>query len=225
MKPLIILNFHGIGTPHGDVPDDERPYWLSKTHFETVLDKIVQFRKTGNHVKITFDDGNKSDLKIATPLLLDRDLKAEFFVLLGRINDPHYLSVDDICMLQKQGMGVGLHGRHHLDWRTLDAKSLKDETEIAAQELMKIIKMPVDKVAIPFGGYNKNVIQQLKSLQFQKILTSDGGGTRPENRIQARSSLRSDTSTDQLDAILNNRYGTKARVRRKLSQFVRQKLI
>ena len=225
MKPLIILNFHGIGVPHDGVPTDERPYWLSTSHFVQVLDKVVEYRDAGYEIEITFDDGNKSDLEIATPLLVQRGLRAAFFVLLGRLVDPHYLSAEDIRALQNEGMEIGLHGRHHLNWRSLEKEDLMDETRIAAKDLSEITGSASEKVAIPFGSYNRNVIAHLKRMHFRKILTSDSGVARLHDQIQARTSLRADTTMEQLDAVVNNRYGIKTRLRRRLSKFVRQNIV
>lgn len=225
MNPITILNFHGVGTPHSKVDDSERPYWLSSRQFEDILDKIVLSRKAGHNIEITFDDGNKSDLEIAAPLLLHRGLSASIFVLLGRINDPDYLSPADIYALQERGMTIGLHGRHHLDWRTLDKATLIDETKTAAHDLLKITGIPPEEVAIPFGAYNRSVISHLKKLPFTKIMTSDSGHTDINQRVQARTSLRSDMTMNHLDIILNDSFGIQARMRRQLSQFVRQYIV
>jgi len=60
------LEFHGIGSPHGGVTEDERFYWLSRETFVSLLQAIVETREGSDlPVAITFDDGNESDVLIA----------------------------------------------------------------------------------------------------------------------------------------------------------------
>ena len=87
MPAQLILEFHGIGSPHGGVTDEDEPlYWLSRETFISLLQTIVVTREGSNlPVAITFDDGNESDALIALPELAKRNLKAIFFVVGGRI--------------------------------------------------------------------------------------------------------------------------------------------
>ena len=87
MPAQLILEFHGIGSPHGGVTDKNEPmYWLSRETFASLLQAIVVTREGSDlPVAITFDDGNESDALIALPELAKRNLKAIFFVVGGRI--------------------------------------------------------------------------------------------------------------------------------------------
>ena len=85
MPAQLILEFHGIGSPHGGVTDKNEPmYWLSREIFVSLLQAIVVTREGADlPVAITFDDGNESVALIALPELAKRNLKAIFFVVGG----------------------------------------------------------------------------------------------------------------------------------------------
>lgn len=221
----MILTFHGLGPPPASVPADERPYWLSAERFAAVLDRVAAARTAGRDVRLTFDDGNRSDLEIALPFLRARGLVADFFVLTGRFGRPRALSEADVQALVAAGMAVGLHGRDHLDWRRLDAAGLARETEAARARLASVLGRPVTAVSVPFGAYDRRVMAHLRRQGFAEILTSDGGATRPEATIKPRTSLRADTDDATLDAVIADRVPPVRRLRRALSRRVRRYLI
>ena len=95
-------------------PGEDR-FWIPVDPFRSILD-ILAGR---NDVRITFDDGNASDLDIALGELRDRDLTATFFVIAGRIGAPGSLDEDGMLELARHGMTIGSHGMDHRPWRRL----------------------------------------------------------------------------------------------------------
>lgn len=221
----VIVNFHGVGTPHEDVPDDEKPYWVSERLFTGTVDRIAELRAQGHDIRITFDDGNRSDIDIAARVLSERQMRADFFVLTGRIGWERYLTPYDIRMLVEMGMGVGLHGRDHVDWRRLDPSDLEAETVAARAALAQVAGGPVTMVSVPFGAYDRPVIAHLKRLRYVEIHTSDGGTAADGALILPRTSIRSDMSAERIEAILTAREGPVPRLRRALSMFLRQRVV
>ncbi|MEM7546724.1 MAG: polysaccharide deacetylase family protein [Pseudomonadota bacterium] len=222
---LAILNFHGIGVPHDGVPADEVPYWVSADKFRTVLDQIKQFEAQGGQALITFDDGNRSDLEIASPELKLRNMTGHFFILTGRFGDPRYLSPVDLLRLQESGMAIGLHGRDHVDWRKLDTAGLAAETIDARHRLGEIVGQRIDTVGIPFGAYNRRVIEHLKQAGFQEIYTSDGGYASRRRVVRHRTSVRSDMSDSQIAGVLNGRESVVAKTRRGLKAWLKEHIV
>jgi hypothetical protein len=106
MPAQLILEFHGIGSPHGGVTDEDEPlYRLSRETFASLLQAIVVTREGSDlPIAITFDDGNESDALIALPELAKRNLKAIFFIVGGRIGMPHYLDRAALRDLVSAGM-------------------------------------------------------------------------------------------------------------------------
>lgn len=80
-RSIVNLTFHGIGDAPESIGNDERDVWLSTDRFNKVLDVIQPM----TWVRVTFDDGNKSDIETALPALTSRGMRASFFVCAGRI--------------------------------------------------------------------------------------------------------------------------------------------
>lgn len=217
----IILNFHGIGTPHDRVDASERPYWIGEDMFRAIVDR-VSARPDADSVRWTFDDGNRSDLVVGARVLAEREKSGAFFLLTGRFDDPHYVSCDDARALVSMGMEVGLHGRDHVDWRQVPRWQLDSETVEARDLLADVVGQPINGVAIPFGAYNRTVIAHLKDCGFDHIYTSDGGSCHPDDRIVNRTSVREDMSLAHIDAILDDDVPIKRRVKRRISTTLRR---
>ncbi len=219
---LCILNFHGIGKPHEGVSAGEAPYWVSRARFCRILDQIKAYEAQGGHVLITFDDGNRSDFEFACPELVARNLTASFFVLTGRCGDSQYLSAGDIRALHVKGMRIGLHGKDHIDWCTIDDASLATETIEARTELSEIVGQLVDTVAIPFGSYNGRVMRHLKHAGFREIYTSDGGSASNSKRVRHRTSIREDMSDSWIENTLSGKESPVRRLKRGLKGLLKE---
>lgn len=220
----MILNFHGIGTPHAGVDAPERPYWVSEKQFIEIRD-MVQRRDDADDILWTFDDGNRSDLDVGAPALAECGRKAIFFLLTGRFDDPNYLDHEQTRKLVAMGMAVGLHGRDHVDWRNAGSAQLDAETVDARNDLATVTGLPVDQVAIPFGAYNRRIISHLVTCGFSKINTSDGGPSWPDQRILSRTSVRCDMSLERVAELIDDRLSPHRKLKRKVSIFLRRNVL
>ncbi|GAA1300409.1 glycosyl transferase [Planotetraspora silvatica] len=192
MDSVVNLTVHGIGPTHRELDTGEDATWVEVDQFEQVLDAA-----TGRpDVVITFDDGNLSDVEIALPRLLKRGLKAEFFVLAGRLGEPGRLCANSVRELVQAGMAVGSHGWAHRDWRRIDEKQAVEELIDAHRVLTEVTGNEVTRVAIPFGSYDRHVLRRLRRAGVTRAFTSDRGRARRHAWLQARNSLSRD-----LDAI------------------------
>lgn len=217
----VALNFHGLGDPHAGVDADERPFWLSRKAFTAIVDRIAGDPHP-QRFAITFDDGNASDLE-AAKMLADRGLTGRFYVLAGRLGEPHYLSHADLRTLTDMGMTVGLHGRHHVDWRTLDDDALEDETVRARDEVAEAAGHPVEEVAIPFGAYDSRVFGWLERHGFRHILTSDRGVFDPRALVWNRNTMMADMDADAVETILAGYAGPVERLKQAASRAYRRR--
>ena len=165
--PVIIL--HGIGTPGRSLEPGEEVFWLSRETFCTALDRIVEMGAAAP--RITFDDGNASDIDIALPELLARGLNATFFLLTSRLGQPGSLTRADVTALAGAGQTIGLHGANHVDWRRLDGAGRAREYEAARDMLRDLSGQPVDEAAAPFGLYDRQVVVDLQGLGFLLLMS------------------------------------------------------
>jgi peptidoglycan/xylan/chitin deacetylase (PgdA/CDA1 family) len=178
--------FHGVGTPQRELEPGEHVYWVGTDQFLSILDEIA----TWPAVRISFDDGNASDARIALPALLQRGLTAEFFALAGRLDQPGSLSSDDVRELRREGMTIGSHGMHHRSWRHLDEPTRQAEFVTAREQLQEVAGAPVDTAACPLGQYDRGVLSSLRGLGYRHVFTSDRRPAVAGSWLQPRYSVR-----------------------------------
>jgi peptidoglycan/xylan/chitin deacetylase (PgdA/CDA1 family) len=199
MRAVTNLTVHGIGEPARELDPGEGETWVSVARFERVMDAVAG----RPDVRITFDDGNASDVEIALPRLVERGLRAEFFVLAGLLGEPGRLDSTGVRELLSAGMRIGSHGWAHRDWRTLDAGQAAEELSAAHHLLGQLTGEPVSRVAIPFGSYDRRVLSRLRRAGVTRAYTSDGGRARPDAWLQPRTSLKRDLDSGWLTRVLS----------------------
>src|ERR1700694_4014462 len=205
IKKELVLIFHGVGEPHPEVDSEEKPYWLSRDRFTHLLDQILDLAPNAKtRISLTFDDGNTSDILIALPDLTCRDLSASFFVCANRIGKKHYLSDAMIRELLGAGMSVGSHGMDHRDWRLLDPAGLRCEISEARHRLEDVIQRPVTSVAIPFGSYDRRVLNLLGRERWDVIYTSDRGTTCVTSKFKPRTPIKATMRDDEILHLLHS---------------------
>jgi peptidoglycan/xylan/chitin deacetylase (PgdA/CDA1 family) len=196
-SPVVNVTFHGVGRPPAGRLQEES-VWVSESQFRRLLAPLA----TEPRVRITFDDGNASDLTEAVPRLMDHGLSATFFIVADRIGAEGFLSGDDIRKLVDTGMRVGVHGLSHRSWRGQQPDTLRRELIQARDELESIAGVAISTAACPFGAYDRRVLKTLKEIGFQHVFTSDRGWTRSDAWLQPRESISSASTTADIDRIL-----------------------
>jgi peptidoglycan/xylan/chitin deacetylase (PgdA/CDA1 family) len=191
-------------------PGEER-FWLDEREFECVLDSLVG----RSDVRITFDDGNASDLEHALPQLRRRGLTATFFVVAGRLGAPGFLDDKGVRTLAEAGMGIGCHGMRHRPWRRLDRPALWEEVVEAKRILERVAERPVTEAACPFGSYDRRVLLFLRTHGYRRAFTSDTGTARSGDWIQPRNSVRPGNAAGMIDRVLAAERSTQNVVRRR----------
>jgi peptidoglycan/xylan/chitin deacetylase (PgdA/CDA1 family) len=190
---IYILTFHGLGNPERDLPEGEGNFWLDKSFFEAILDRV----KERPDVRITFDDSNSSDFRIALPALSRRRLRAAFFVVSERIDQPGFLTSEEVRTLANSGMAIGSHGKRHRRWAWLNPGELYEELNESRAKLESLLGQKVREAACPFGSYNRAVFRGLRAAGYEGVYTSDGGPSRVGEWVSARNTIvRSHTLRD-----------------------------
>jgi peptidoglycan/xylan/chitin deacetylase (PgdA/CDA1 family) len=188
---LINLGFHGIGAPERGLEPDEDQYWIDAPRFEELLDTALELPE----VRLTFDDGNTSDLSVALPMLVERGLTASFFVIAGWLGQPGSLAADDVRALAEAGMTIGTHGMQHRSWRSLDEEGYREELDEAREVLEAAAGARIDEAACPYGAYDRRALRALKRREFRRVYTVDRRTAGPDDWLQARYVIRhSDTA-------------------------------
>lgn len=211
----IILNFHGIGMPHAGLDASEAPYWCRHDIFVAIIDIVAgAIAREGASIDITFDDGNRSDLDIAAPVLRKAGLTGMFFACSGRLDDPCYLAPADLVALQEMGMTIGSHGCRHVDLRQVSTTDLEIETKQSRRDLEAACGCPVDLFAIPFGSYDRRVLGALDS--YRQIYSSDQATARPGQVPIPRFSYVDKWTTEYVRGLIHRREGIGQRLRHRV---------
>lgn len=184
--PTVNVCFHGIGAPDRELEAGEADYWISADLFHDVLDVVAGDPR----VRLSFDDGNASDMTLGLPALAERGLHATFFVLAGRLDAPGSLAEDDVHALCAAGMTIGSHGMDHVPWRGLPADALRRELVESRLRLEELVGATVDQAALPLGRYDRRLLRQVRRLGYRHLHTSDRRWARPDAWLQPRFSVR-----------------------------------
>jgi peptidoglycan/xylan/chitin deacetylase (PgdA/CDA1 family) len=193
---MINLCFHGIGAPERELEADEDQFWVEPEQFDALLDAAGELED----VRLTFDDGNRSDVSVALPVLRERGLTASFFVIAGRLGEPGSLSADDVAALAGAGMTIGTHGMRHRPWRSLGDGGYAEELDEARTMLAAAAGAPIDEAACPFGAYDRRTLRALRQRGYRRVYTVDRRPAAPKDWLQARYVIRRTDTSETLRA-------------------------
>lgn len=194
---LVNVCFHGIGVPGRVLEPGEDQYWIPEALFEEILDYAVRNRQ----VRLSFDDGNLSDVELALPALEARGLRGDFFPVAARLGRPGSVDGAGLRELVSHEMSVGTHGMHHIGWRGLDDARLDDELVAAREIITRETRSAVSCAACPLGSYDRRVLTRLRALGYRRVFTSDRRLARASAWLQARYSVRNTDTVATVAAI------------------------
>ena len=164
-------------------------------------------------VRISFDDGNSSDLEVAMTELRDRGLTADFFPLAGRLGHGGSVGPDGLQELVAAGMTVGSHGMSHRPWRRLADVDVRREFDEARATIEAAAGVRVTAAACPLGAYDRATLSALRARRYTVVYTSDRAYAGPRSWLQPRFSLLASDTLDDVEAILGSRPGPATRAR------------
>jgi peptidoglycan/xylan/chitin deacetylase (PgdA/CDA1 family) len=200
----IVLGFHqftGPGVPSKniysmsqDVFEGEMKYLQDNGYHVIPLSDVVRFVKheiglPPNAVAITIDDGYKSAINYAAPVLKKYHYPWTYFVypdFITRTESKGAASWPDLLALQADGVDIEshsmthpqltkkvqkFHGSRHLLSTDEYAQFLTDETAGAKAVLEKELGRPIKYFAYPYGDYNKVVQEAAIAAGYEAIFT------------------------------------------------------
>lgn len=214
----INLTFHGIGEPERPLEPGEGQVWLDSAQFESALDAI----NGHSGLRVTFDDGNASDVDYALEALCRRGLTATFFIVAGRLGEPGFVDDAGVRKLVDAGMGIGCHGMHHRPWQRLDEQGLEEELCEARRLLEEVAGHPITEASCPFGSYDRRVLRTLRAHRYRRAYTSDEGTTRPDAWLQARNTVTAENADGLVDRILAGERSSAGLLRRRARTAVKR---
>ncbi len=199
MSPCLLL--HGLGEPPAHIPDAERPYWLPVEVFARIL-AMAQH----HDVRLTFDDGNDTDARVALPMLREAGLTASFFIPSDRIGRPGYVGEADIRALSDASMEIGSHGRAHIRWTEVSDDAIVDDVSASIDNLQAILGERVRGVAVPFGACDRRVLRVLRRLGAGRVYSSFAGPDPADAWLVRRDCLTTDMPVPAIERLLTKKY-------------------
>ncbi len=182
MRGSPVLMYHGIGAPPPRVAD-EGHYNVERAELEQQLDLLASRRVISleamlggqRGVVLTFDDGERSVLLEAAPLLRARRLPAVLYVTSGLLGQPGYLAPEEVAKAGAAGLTIGAHGHTHRFLPDLPDAELEDELGRSRETLSKLAGVPVVHMSLPGGRGDARVATAARRAGFRTIATSQAG--------------------------------------------------
>lgn len=160
---------------------EQMQYLKNKGYTTATFADLVNFFNSGvgiapKSVLITFDDGYDDFYLNALPILNQFGFKAAEFIPTGLINNPGYLSWDQISSAAGQGMVFANHTWSHKNVLVAETTLIKEITTADGQLGDHGLNNP--KVfAYPYGLTSANAEKLLTKLGYQLAFTTTPGST------------------------------------------------
>ncbi|RKX92842.1 MAG: hypothetical protein DRP84_09370 [Spirochaetes bacterium] len=168
---------------------EEQMEYLHRQNYNSIfLDDLVNYITKGTSLPpkpiiITFDDGQRSQLETALPILKKYGLKATIFVTTDptasvfkdtwHIDRP--LTKQQIKELSKAGVSIQSHTVTHPILPELTDEEVLFEFKESKKILESIIDKPVQFLSIPLGFCNKRIKKLAKQAGYKAICTANVG--------------------------------------------------
>ena len=134
-------------------------------------------------VVLTFDDGYASHFELVAPLLVRYRFSGTFFISVGLVGRPGYLTWDQIRKLAFLGMEIGSHGMSHAPLTQLGDSELSRELAESKRLLEAELGLPVRSMAAPGGFWNQAVSDAVTRAGYEAAWVStigtNGSDTNP----------------------------------------------
>ena len=181
----VVLMYHALYRNEDTslIDDEDLPYAVSEETFVAQLDAIASKRVGvfGNEsvpdIVLTFDDGHKSNLDIAVPLMVERNLSGYFFITTDFMGKrPGFMVEQDLQTLANiPGMIVGSHGVTHQFFDDMTDPVAKQELLDSRDYLETITKQPCQSMSFPGGRYHSNTLKMMSDSGYVQWFGSDVG--------------------------------------------------
>jgi peptidoglycan/xylan/chitin deacetylase (PgdA/CDA1 family) len=121
-------------------------------------------------------------------------MKADFFVLAGRLGKRGSVDIDGVRGLLDHHMTIGTHGMNHRSWRGLSDHDRRVELHDARLAIAEASGSTVDTAALPLGQYDRRVLAALREHEYRVVYSSDARRARAGAWFQPRYTVRAGDS-------------------------------
>ena len=180
------LMYHDLG----DDASSNDLYLLSSTSFRAQIEAISQWAR--NHrtplvhlatepqpgIAVTFDDGYRSTLAIAAPLLAQHSMPFHVFATRAycQSGDARYLNETDLRELASlPNVVIGAHGTSHTRLAQMSPEDLHRELLDAKDWLQQVIQRPVNSLSYPHGSFTPATTEAVQRCGYSYACSSQPG--------------------------------------------------
>ena len=149
-----------------------------------VLADIERPSRQNEHlIAVTFDDGFRSFVDYALPIMLEKGIPATVFVTTGYLGqhpgwvtspehrnfDESVMGVEEIANIVQENVLVGSHSVTHPRLGEVEADDAFDELTKSKSDLEKIIGKEVSLFSLPHGSYNEEIFGLSRKIGYNRV--------------------------------------------------------
>ncbi|MEI8350247.1 MAG: polysaccharide deacetylase family protein [Candidatus Omnitrophota bacterium] len=143
-------------------------------------------RPARNLVVITLDDGYKNNLE-AIRILRVFNFPATIFIVVNKINQPGYLSQDDIrTFLKNTKVQIGSHTLTHPDLSKISREKLTREIQGSKETLSRLFSCEITAIAYPGGAFDERTLNEVASVRYLCACATNRGFSKQLDRFALR---------------------------------------
>jgi len=181
--PMPVFMYHDIADDPSAVATSHRPYVLTPAVFEaqmSVLERIgirgvslseALAGRSGSAV-LTFDDGHASNATHALPILKAHGFTATFFITASWIDQPPYMTWDQIRALSVAGMEIGTHSLTHRPPASLTPSEMDHEMRESRRILEVGLGTPIVTGSAPTGFHHPRMGAAARAAGYRALCVS-----------------------------------------------------
>jgi peptidoglycan/xylan/chitin deacetylase (PgdA/CDA1 family) len=158
--------------------------WLAESGYRSLsLSEYLQCDHTASEkcVVITFDDGYRSLVQYALPILSRYHFHATVFAIAGYVGRPNlwdvkfflprfqHLDWGELRELMQSGWEIGSHSLNHDYLPALSDQQLRRDLSLSRQILQEHLQAPVAHLSFPFGRGDYRVCQMAKEAGYESV--------------------------------------------------------
>jgi hypothetical protein len=158
-------------------------------------------------VCITFDDGCETDLIAAAPALREFGFRATFYLTVGFLGTPGYMTTRQVRELDSLGFEIGCHSMTHAYLSDLAEPELKREIVDAKAQIEQIVGHSIDHFSCPGGRFGQRTLDVARMAGFQTVANSFFHANSPGTDLYdlGRIAMLRDQSLAEFSAICQGR--------------------
>jgi len=194
-----ILMYHSIDTAKKEGNNTVTPAhfyqhmkFIKNNGYEVIsLHEYAQALKAGKRLRrklvvITIDDGYKNNL-IAVQILRTFNFPATIFMVTNKINQPGYLSQDDMrTFLKNTQVRIGSHTLTHPDLSKINREQLTKEIRGSRELLSRLLSCEITTIAYPGGAFDERALKEVSLAGYACACTTNRGFSKQLNRFTLR---------------------------------------